>query len=51
MEEFSQSLDVPTPEKPDCVQPFQRETSQIAQAGLKQTLALTLKYQEQLVTG
>lgn len=46
MEEFSQNLGAFTPEKPGCLQPFQTETSRIAQAVLKQTLALTLKAQE-----
>lgn len=46
MEEFSQSLGESTSKKTGCLQQCQTEASKTTQAVLKQTLALTFKYQE-----
>lgn len=46
MEELSPSLGASIREKPGFLQPFQTETSRIAQSVLKQTLALKRSYQE-----
>lgn len=46
MEELSPSLGASIREEPGFLQPFQTETSRIAQSVLKQTLALKCSYQE-----